>query len=229
LAADETAGLPEAAMEKLHKTDATLVERRNELVAAYLAAARYADDCVGRILDGLDAGPHRENTIVVVCGDNGYQFGEKNSWSKAKLWEGSTQVPLVVAGPGATVGGVSSRPVSLIDLYPTLLELTGLPSSSGLDGMSLAPLLKDPAAPWERPALTTAGYKNHSLRTERWRYIRYADGSEELYDHDVDPLERNNLASRPESADVKRQLQAWLPQHDEPRVKPIGGKRKSDD
>jgi arylsulfatase A-like enzyme len=219
LAADENAGLPEAsrATPKEIKQETATVARRKELVAAYLAASRYADDCVGRILDALDEGPHRENTIVVIFGDNGYQFGEKHTWSKGQLWEGSANIPLVIAGPGIPRGEKCSRPVGLIDLYPTLLDLSGLPPRPDVDGVSIVPLLKNPSAPWNRPALTTAGFKNHALRTERWSYIRYADGSEELYDHEADPLERKNVASLPESAAIKAGLQKWLPSHDEPR------------
>jgi len=229
LAADESAGLPGIVREKPHKSEAALIKRRKEVVAAYLAASRYADDCVGRILDGLDKGPSRGNTLVVVCGDNGYQFGEKNNWSKGRLWEGSAQVPLVIAGPGIAAGQVSSRPVSLLDLYPTLLELAGLPANPNLDGTSIVSLLKNPSAPRERPALTTAGFKNHALRSERWRYIRYEDGSEELYDHDRDPLERTNLASQPEVAPVKESLKAWLPKSDEPRTSSLARGRDTDD
>ena len=224
LAADENAGLPEAmqAKRKQLKQQEAILARRKEVIAAYLAASRYADDCTGRILDALEMGPHRDNTIVVIFGDNGYQFGEKNTWSKGKLWEGSAHIPLVMAGPGIVQGGISKRPVSLIDLYPTLLELAGLPARSDVDGVSIVPLLKDPSAAWERPALTTAGFKNHTLRTERWRYIRYADGSEELYDHDADPLEHANVASKPEFATVKEDLRKWFPKHDEPMNPPKG-------
>jgi arylsulfatase A-like enzyme len=221
LAADESAGLPKSVEAKLNKTEAQLVVRRKELVAAYLAASRYADDCLGRILDGLDKGPNRGNTIVVVCGDNGYQFGEKNGWSKGGLWEGSANVPLVMAGPGIVTGQKSSRPVSLLDLYPTLVELAALPANSKLEGQSIVPLLKNPAATWERPALTTKGFKNHALRSERWRYIRYEDGSEELYDHVADPLEHVNLAAKAEFTEVKESLKKWLPKTDEPRTKPL--------
>ena len=224
LTADENAGLPAEMQTKRKqiKQAEPLVARRKELVAAYLAASRYADDCTGRILDALEKGPHRDNTIVVVFGDNGYQFGEKNHWSKGRLWEGSAHIPLVMAGPGVVQGQTSKRPVSLVDLYPTLLELAGLPAKPDLDGVSIVPLLKDPSAPWERPALTTAGVRNHALRTERWRYIRYADGSEELYDHDADPLEHVNVASRPEFAAVKEDLRKWFPKHDEPMNPPKG-------
>ena len=217
LAADENAGLPESVREKTHKTEAELVQRRKELISAYLASARYADDCVGRILQGLAQGPNRDHTIVAICGDNGYEFGDKHNWSKGSLREGSAHVPLVIAGPGIGAQQTCTHPVSLLDLYPTLVELAGLPAKSALDGVSLVPLLKNPTAPWERPALTTSGFKNHALRTDRWRYIRYADGAEELYDHDKDPLERSNLATKPESAKIKADLQQWLPKHDEPR------------
>ena len=224
LAADENAGLPEAmqAKRKQIKQQGELVARRKELIAAYLATSRYADDCTGRVLDALEKGPHRDNTIVVVFGDNGYQFGEKNHWSKGRLWEGSAQIPLVMAGPGIVQGQTSKRPVSLVDLYPTLLELAGLPARENLDGVSIVPLLKNSAAAWERPALTTAGVKNHALRSERWRYIRYADGSEELYDHDADPLEHVNVAAKPEFAAMKEDLRKWLPKHDEPMNPPKG-------
>jgi arylsulfatase A-like enzyme len=226
LSDDENAGLPAVAREKRHRTDEELVRRRKELVAAYLAASRYADDCLGRIVDALNHSHYRDNTIVVVCGDNGYQFGERNSWTKGKLWEGSTQVPLVFAGPSIVRGQVCTHAVSLLDIYPTLLALAGLPANSQCDGFSLAPLLADPAAPWDHPALTTKGFQNHAVRSDRWRYIRYADGSEELYDHDADPLERSNLATLPESAVVKDNLRKYLPQHDEPRVVPLS---KGDD
>lgn len=231
LAADENAGLPTASrsLPKQLKQEAPLIARRKEVVGAYLAASRYADDCVGRILAGLEKGPHRDHTIVVILGDNGYQFGEKNTWSKGRLWEGSAHVPLVMAGPGIGQGHTVTRPVSLLDLYPTLLQLAGLPPKPELDGLSLVPLLKNPATPWERPALTTAGFKNHALRSERWRYIRYADGSEELYDHENDPLERTNVAAKPEFASIKEDLQKWLPKQDEPRNPSSAGGKSADD
>ena len=124
--ADESAGVPAVAREKARENDSQLVARRKELVAAYLAVSRYADDCVGRILAGLEKGPYRDNTIVVIFGDNGYQFGEKNIWNKGRLWEGSTHVPLVMVGPG--IARIKHRSTDrLLDLYPTLLELAALP------------------------------------------------------------------------------------------------------
>jgi arylsulfatase A-like enzyme len=224
LATNESAGVPASQREKIPKINAQLVARRKELVAAYLAASRYADDCLGRVLDGLDHGPHRDNTIVVVCGDNGYEFGEKHNWSKGSLREGSTHVPLVIAAPGFGEGQASTRAVSLLDLYPTLLELAGLPAKEENEGTSLVSLLKDPEAAWGHAAVTTKGFQNHAVRTERWRYIRYADGAEELYDHDRDPLERANLASMPEFAAAKEELRKRLPKYDEPRNPNANGK-----
>jgi len=121
--------------------------------------------------------------------------------------------------PGVTPGSRCARPVSLQDLYPTILELCGLPAVESLDGHSLAPLLRDPNAAWDRPALTTCGFGNHALRSERWRYICYADGSEELYDMHSDPHQWKNLAADPDLTAVKADLARWLPRNSAPIVK----------
>ncbi|MGH9658883.1 MAG: sulfatase/phosphatase domain-containing protein, partial [Bryobacteraceae bacterium] len=131
----------------------------------------------------------------------------------------ATHVPFIVAAPGVTTpGSRCPRPVSLIDLYPTLTDLTGLPPRAGVEGTSLKPLLRDPRRQWERPALITYFRGNHALRSERWSYIRYHDGGEELYDRQQDPHEWVNLASG--NAAVKRDLARWLPQHDAPDARP---------
>jgi len=190
-----------------------------EAVQAYLACISFSDAMVGRVLRGLEAGPHKDNTIIILWSDHGYHLGEKSAWHKFTLWEESTRVPLIFTAPGmAKAGARCSRPVSLVDLYPTLIELCGLPGKTGLDGQSLVPLLKDPAAAWDRPALITSGFGNHSLRDERWRYTRYEDGSEELYDHQKDPKEWRNLADDPDYADVRRTLARWLPKKNQPEV-----------
>jgi len=188
-----------------------------EAVAAYAAGATYADAELGRILDALDASPHRDNTVIVVWSDHGYHLGEKEHWTKFVLWEKSNRVPLLIVAPGVTTAGSrSTRPVSLVDLYPTLVELCGLPARPGLDGLSLVPLLRDPAAPRDRPALMTEMRGNHAVRSDRWRYIRYADGGEELYDHAVDPHEWHNVAADPANAAVVADLRRWLPQAEAP-------------
>ncbi|MBN2449706.1 MAG: sulfatase [Lentisphaeria bacterium] len=181
-------------------------------VQAYLASISFVDSCVGRVLDALDAGPNRDNTIVVLWSDHGWHLGEKLHWRKFALWEEATHNVLIIAAPGTgRPGSRCHTPVGLIDIYPTLIELCGLPPREALEGTSLVAQLRDPDAPRERPALTTHGHNNHSLRTSRWRYIRYADGSEELYDHDADDLEWTNLASDPAWAGVKEELARRLP------------------
>src|SRR5262249_1696558 len=155
----------------------------------------------------LDASPHAGNTVVVLWGDHGWHLGEKQHWRKFALWEEATRTPLIFVTPGGKAAKQRcDHPVSLMDMYPTLVELCGLTPRPGLEGHSLVPLLKDPKAEWGHPALTTHGRNNHAVRTDRWRYIRYADGSEELYDHDADPLEWKNLAKSAEHAKVKEEL-----------------------
>ncbi len=197
-------------------------------VQGYLASIAFADAQIGRLLDALDASPHGKDTIIVFWGDHGWHLGEKEHWRKFALWEDATRVPLIVVAPGVSSAGTrSERTVSLLDLYPTLVELCGLPTKPELEGESLVPLLKDPAAPRNTPAVTTHGRGNHAARSERWRYIRYADGSEELYDHDNDPREWTNLAGDPSLADVKRELAKWLPEKnapDAPRASKDGGR-----
>lgn len=166
-----------------------------EAIQAYHACVTYTDHQVGRLLDALDASPYSKNTIIVLFSDHGFHLGEKQSWAKRSLWERSTKVPLIISVPGGIKGGRCSRPVELLSLFPTLNELCGLPKLRGLEGISVKSLLDDPDAEWTFPALTTFKEGNHSVRSERFRYIRYADGSEELYDHLKDPKEWVNLAS----------------------------------
>jgi arylsulfatase A-like enzyme len=181
-------------------------------VQAYLATISFADAQVGRVLDSLDRSVHARKTIVVLWGDHGWHLGEKEHWRKHALWEVSTRTPLMFWVPGgAAKGQLCRRPVSLIDIYPTLVELCGLPQRHGMDGQSLKPLLEDPDQEWERPVVTTFGFRNHAIRTERWRYIQYSDGGQELYDHEADPNEWSNLASLPRYSSLKSQLAKWLP------------------
>lgn len=209
-----TLGLPAPRHEWLVEND----EWRHA-VQAYLASTSFVDDCVGRVLDALAASPHAKDTIVVLLSDHGFHLGEKQRWAKRSLWETSTRVPLIVAAPGRKPG-VSQRPVGLVDVYPTLLDLAGLAPDAGLEGHSLAPLIADPEGPWPHAALTTFGPGNHTVRSARWRYTRYADGSEELYDHGEDPHEWRNLAviePRPEaSARIIAELRQRLPEGDAP-------------
>ncbi|MEK6481480.1 sulfatase [Catalinimonas sp. 4WD22] len=187
-------------------------------VRAYLATISFMDAQVGRVLDALEAQGLADNTIVVFWSDHGYHLGEKGITGKNTLWERSTHVPLIFAGPGVTAGTKSSQPAELLDMYPTLVELAGLPEKDEIEGLSLKPQLEDADAVRERPAMTTHNPGNHTVRTERWRYIRYADGSEELYDHRQDKEEWANLADNPEYADIKTELANWLPEEDAPHA-----------
>ncbi|MEE2623851.1 MAG: sulfatase [Verrucomicrobiota bacterium] len=193
------------------KLDRRLPGSFDQFVQADAACCVFADRQLGRVLDALDASPRRERTIVVLWSDHGFHLGEKNHIEKFALWEKSNHVPFIVVAPGVTGEGERcQRPVDLSVIYPTLLELGGLPGAK-CDGLSALSLLRDPDREWKQPALMTYGRGNHAVRSERWRYIRYADGSEELYDHTVDPHEWRNVAGSPEWEAVKAEHRAWLP------------------
>ncbi|HRX82268.1 MAG TPA: sulfatase-like hydrolase/transferase, partial [Pirellulaceae bacterium] len=181
---------------------ATVVEHNQwrAAVEAYLACVTYVDHEIGRLLDAFDNSAASENTVVVLWSDHGWHLGEKEHWGKWTGWERSTRVPLIVVPPKNRaeqfVKNIScDQPVGLIDLYPTLIEMCEIASPDVLDGHSLVPLLREPEAANSEHVLTMFDQGNTSLRTGRWRYIRYADGSEELYDHQSDPNEWTNLAS----------------------------------
>lgn len=182
-----------------------------KMVQCYQASADFADQMVGRLIDKLDATGKAGNTIIVLWADHGYHLGDKESCVKFTLWEKANHVPFIIVAPGVTKpGSVCKRPVSLLSIYPTLLELAGLPPSRQVEGESLVPLLRNPAQEWD-PAVMTMGKGNHAVRSDRWRYIRYRDGSEELYDHHKDPWEWTNLAKRPEYQQVIKAHRKWLP------------------
>ncbi len=190
-----------------------------EIVRAYLACISYADDCVGQVLRALERGPHADNTIVVLWSDNGWSLGHHFHWQKWSLWDSGSRVPLIIKAPGVTTGrGPCDQAVGLIDLYPTLVDLCGLPEVDALEGQSLRGLLDGSQPQRERPALSSFGPNNHSLRTSRWRYTRYADGSEELYDGLNDPHEHENLAGEPEHRPVIDALARWLPAENAPAL-----------
>lgn len=189
----------------------------DEAVQAYLASVSFADAMVGRLLKALDDGPHAENTVIVLWSDHGYHLGHKEHWEKFALWEQTTQVPLIVVETNSRQRAARcSRPVSLLDIYPTLVELCGLKPLDHLDGASLTPLLKTPDAKSDRVVVTTQGFKNHAARSQHWRYIRYSDGAEELYDHRQDPHEFDNLAKNEKYNDLKARLASHLPQLNSP-------------
>lgn len=193
--------------------------RWKEAVQAYLAAISYLDGQVGRVLDAFDKSPEREKTIVCFWGDHGWHLGEKEHWRKFALWEESTRAPFIWVVPGVTKpGGVCERTVDFMSIYPTLCDLAGIAAPKHVEGANIRALLANPAAAWDQPALTTYHQNNHALRTERWRYIRYADGGEELYDHNNDPYEWTNLAGKPEHAETKAALAKHFPAVNVPRT-----------
>ena len=188
-------------------------------VQAYLASISFADAMVGKLLTALEKSPYRDNTIIVLWSDHGWHLGEKHHWHKFTLWEEATRVPLVVNVPNLTKAGhTCDRAVSLIDLYPTLVDLCGLDTPNNLDGQSLLPLLNDPQFQPDRTALITHGRGNHAVRSQNRRYIRYADNSEELYDHRIDPHEWTNLAADTEYGDIKSLLRAQIPVNNAPQA-----------
>ena len=193
--------------------------RWKEAVQAYLAAIAYCDAQIGRLLDAYDRSPHKANTIIVFWGDHGWHLGEKEHWRKFALWEEATRMPYIWVVPGVTrAGGVCDRTVDLMSVYPTLCSLCGITRPKHVEGEDIQPLLANPQARWDKPAITTFHRNNHAIRTEKWRLIRYADGGEELYDHDADPYEWTNLASDPTYADVKKSLMKHLPTVNNPEL-----------
>lgn len=199
-------------------------------VQGYLASIAFTDAQLGRVLEAFDRSPHAKNTIIVFWTDHGWHLGEKHHWRKFALWEEATRTPLMIAAPGVTQpNSRCEHPVSLLDIYPTLIDLCALPDNNRLEGVTLRLLLEEPETKnWDRPALTTHGRNNHALRSLRYRYIRYADGGEELYDHTTDPHEWKNLAADPTLAKIKQKFIEQLPKTNVPEPKRAGkGKQQN--
>jgi len=180
-------------------------------VQAYLTCITWVDYQVGKVLDALEASDHAKDTLIVLWSDHGYHLGEKNRFAKQAIWERNTRVPLIFAGPGIEPDRRCSRPVGLIDLYPTLVELCGLPVNEMNEGASLASLIESVRAPRSTPAITTYGPFNHAIRSEQYRYIQYEDGSEELYDMIADPNEWTNLSHKESLQPVIAELKKHIP------------------
>ncbi|MCM2680674.1 sulfatase [Echinimonas agarilytica] len=181
------------------------------IVQGYLASVSFVDSCIGIVLDALENSEYAENTAVVLWGDHGYHIGEKDKFAKMTLWERATRTPLIIKPPQSKGQQISHKPVSLLDLYPTLVNICGLPKNESNEGRDLSPLLADPNHPWQHAVVTTYGENNHAVKTERYRYIRYEDGSEELYDHNIDRDEWRNVAREPGYQNIKTALAKHLP------------------
>jgi arylsulfatase A-like enzyme len=198
----------------------TWYHQNREAVAAYLSGGFFVDSMLGRFLDACSDRIFDQNTLVILTSDHGFHLGEKNHWRKGTLWEESTRVPFIVIAPGVTTPATTCvEPVSLLDMFPTINSLTGQPGIPELEGMDLSNWLFNPDLPKDTPALSTEGPGNHAVRTRRWRYIRYADLSEELYDHDTDPDEWTNLAHDPQYRDLMDELALWMPDDGPPSLR----------
>ncbi len=219
--AEHLANIPPLALTVKPANYGLKTEQLKDFLQGYYASISFADAQVGRVLDALERLELADRTVVVFISDHGWLLGEHGQWQKMCLFEESARVPLVIYAPGAKGNGkASGRTVELVDLYPTLAELCGLPAPAGVEGKSLKPLLDDPQAPWDKPAYTQVrrGAKDkevmgRSVRTERWRYSEWGkDGQQgaELYDHDNDPKELRNLAKDPEQAKVVEEMKSLL-------------------
>lgn len=190
--------------------DMIALGQRGNIMQAYLACVSFTDHYLGQVLNALENSPYADNTIIVLFSDHGYHLGEKNTYQKETLWERSSHVPLLFAGPGIGVQQVAGPIVSLLDVYPTLIDLCGLSENPKIEGRSLHPLLENPAADWDHPAITSFLDNNHAVQTRQFRYLSWKEGSEELYDHFADPDEIINLAANPAYATVKAKLKKCL-------------------
>lgn len=190
-------------------------ELSREMKRAYWASTSFMDAQVGRVIDALEKNGLKDNTIIVFWGDHGYHLGEKGKWSKAySLYELGLRVPLLIAMPKSK-GSSTNRIVELVDLYPTLAELCGLPKPTKVSGNSLAPLVKNPKAKWDFPAYSVTQYRQSfgkSVRTSRWHYVEWDEGKSGamLYEHPKDALELKNLANVPKYAPIIAEMQQLL-------------------
>ncbi len=211
---DDLDDIPPAGLKMTGSDHAAVLEHDQwrKGVQGYLATISYLDDQIGRLLDGLDQSPRADRTVILLWSDHGWHLGEKQHWRKFALWEEATRTVLSITAPGLSrPGTICPAPVDFMSLYPTVCELAGIPAPAPVKGPSLVPLLRDPDSPWDGVALCTHGRGNHAVRDARHRYIRYANGDEELYDHATDPMEYDNLAADPALAEVRARLGRWIP------------------
>ena len=191
-----------------------------QVTQSYLASVSFVDHYVGTVLDSLEESQYKDNTIIILWSDHGYHIGEKGTFQKHSLWQRSTRVPFIISKPGI-LAGKTHKPVELLDIYPTLLDMCGLPSNAKNEGQSLKPLIEGSSSHWDKVAITTyrkqlkhckatkTPYRenpSHGIFDERYHYIMYSDGSEELYDLQKDPNEWSNIASSPEVKPIKKRL-----------------------
>ena len=230
---DDLKDVPPAGVRMAHTAEhKTIVEshRWQAAIQSYLAAIAYTDMNIGRLLDALERSPYRDNTIVVFWGDHGWHLGEKDHWRKFALWEEAVRAPFIWVVPGMTKpGSLCERTVDFMCVYPTLCELAGIQIPKHVEGTSIKSLLANPKAEWNTPAVCTFGFQNHTVRTEQWRYIRYANGGDELYDHRNDSYEWTNVVNKTEFKNVPPDLAKFFPQKNVPQPKHKRAANSNDD
>ncbi|WP_211217419.1 sulfatase-like hydrolase/transferase [Neolewinella persica] len=183
-----------------------------KIMQAYLACISFVDYEIGRLLEALEESPHANNTVIVLWSDHGYRLGEKSTFAKHALWDAATKAPLLFAAPNLPGGKVIGQAAEMLSIYPTLLDLCGLPAYERNEGRSLVPLMQGKREADPHLAITTFGMNNHAVKSDRFRYIRYEDGGEEFYDHQDDPDEFTNQANNPDYEKEKAKLKAELPE-----------------
>ncbi len=192
-----------------------LVKEKGQLAKAvqgYLASISFADACVGQFMDALNKSKFKHNTIVILVTDHGFQLGHKNRWEKFSLWKQGTNVPMIVRLPeGMIKPGATNTAVSMLDIYPTIVDLIGIKAPAKLEGTSLMPLLKNKDAKRKQAAVVTWEKGSHSILRDGWNYIHYKDGSEELYNQLEDPNEYTNIATNPRYAKLKTSMKKFIP------------------
>ncbi|MCG8699107.1 MAG: sulfatase-like hydrolase/transferase, partial [Bacteroidales bacterium] len=181
-------------------------------VQAYLACVTFADDCIGHVLEALENSKYKDNTIVILWTDHGWQLGHKNRWEKFSLWKQGTNAPLIIRLPGEKEHKLCEKAVSFLDIYPTLADLAGFEQPDYLEGQSLRPLIENPNSEWKIPAVVTYPNNNHSVVRDSWNYIRYEDGTEELYNQTEDPTEFYNLSSDTQYRSLMDELAGFIPE-----------------
>ena len=209
---------------KLPEVRLKFLEEKNEwvnLTRSYMACTSFVDHQIGRVIDALEKNDQAKNTIVVLWSDHGWHIGEKEITGKNTLWDDGTRVPLIFSGPGINKGRCK-QPVELLDIFPTLNEMCNLPSLNHLEGLSLKPQLTNFKTKRVKPAITCHNHDNNAVRSENWRYILYADGSEEFYDMKNDPNEWENLASNKKYKELMMEHRKWIPEKNQ---KPAPGSK----
>ena len=186
------------------------------IIQAYLACVSFVDYEIGRVMEALKKSAYANNTVIVLWSDHGYRLGEKGTFAKHALWEPATKAPLLFAAPDLPKGKVVHSPAEMLSIYPTLLELCGLPAYYRNEGISLVPTMKNNLEATDAFAITTFGMNNHAVKSNGFRYIQYEDGGEELYDHSIDPNEFSNQANNAAYSEKIKKLKLLLPTTNSP-------------